>query len=321
MDELILEILEDLKKEDFEKFTFYLNKEVLEGSRPIPQGRLEDQSRPGVVTLMKDYYGDKRVNITQEILKKISRNDLFERLENGQSRSKAASPLSSSHQGPDTGNEKLAQRIEEELKPSLERKFNRTFEGFEDSGKRSPLNNIYTEVSIIEGDSKGVNDEHEVRQIETASRKQRKQDTPIKCNDIFKPLPGQEDIRTVLTKGIAGIGKTITVQKFVLDWATGEANQDVDLMFVLPFRELNLIEDEYSLLGLLQEFHPETEGIEKIKLNDCQLVFIFDGLDESRFPLDFQRNKRLSDVKKTSSVDVLLTNLIKGNLLPFALLL
>ncbi|KAJ8361798.1 hypothetical protein AAFF_G00420410 [Aldrovandia affinis] len=235
---------------------------------------------------MKDYYGDKMVNITQEILKKISRNDLIERLENGQSRSKAASPLSSSHQGPDTGNKKPAQRIKEKQKPSLEDKYKDTTEGFEDSGKLNPLNSIFTKVNIIEGDSKGVNDEHEVWQIETASRKQRKQDTHIKCNDIFKLLPGQTiTIRTVLTKGIAGIGKTISVKKFVLDWATGEANQDVDLMFVLTFRQLNLIKDQqYSLLGLLQKFHPETEGIENIKLDDCKLVFIFDGLDESRLP-------------------------------------
>ncbi|KAJ8351076.1 hypothetical protein AAFF_G00153120, partial [Aldrovandia affinis] len=322
MAELILEILWDLKKEDFETFKCYLNEGVLEGCRPIPWGRLEDQSRPGVVTLMKDYYGDQRVNITKEILKKISRNDLIEGLENGQSRSKAASPLSSCHQGPDTGNEKLAQRIKEKQKPSLEDKYKDTPEGFEDSGKLNHVNNIFTEVNIIEGDSKGVNDEHEVWQIETASRKQRKQDTYIKCNDIFKLLSGQTiTIRKVLTKGIAGIGKTISVKKFVLDWATGKANQDVDLMFVLTFRELNLIKDEqYSLLGLLQEFHPETEGIENINLNGYKLVFIFDGLDESRLPLNFQCNKRICNVKKTSSVDVLLTNLIQGNLLPYALL-
>ncbi|KAJ8361838.1 hypothetical protein AAFF_G00417390, partial [Aldrovandia affinis] len=295
------------EKEHFEKFTLYLNKVELEGCRPIPQGRLEDQTRPGVVTLMEGYYGDKMVNITHEILKNIPRIDLIEKYgleksvesrggqtvrkrmhssssgaagsdvsperkrrvmepgseteqEGRPSRSKAASPLSSSHQGPDTGNSKLAQRIKVKQKLSLEDKYKDTPEGFEDSGERNPLNNIYTEVNIIEGDSKGVNNEHEVRQIETASRKQRKRDTHIKCNNIFKPLPGQTiTIRKVLMKGIAGIGKTISVQKFVLDWATGGANQDVDFMFVLPFRELNLIKGEYSLLGLLQEFHPETE--------------------------------------------------------------
>ncbi|KAJ8358442.1 hypothetical protein AAFF_G00438840, partial [Aldrovandia affinis] len=214
------------------------------------------------------------------------------------------------------------QSIEKKLKPSLVYEYRDTIEGVEDSGERTLLNSIYTKVNIIEGYCEGVNDEHEVWQIETASRKQRKEDTPIKCNDIFKLLPGQGiTIRTVLTKGISGIGKTISVQKFVLDWATGEANQDVDLMFVLSFRQLNLIKDQqYSLLELLHEFHPQTEGIENIKLDDYKLVFILDGLDDSRLPLDFRRNMILSDVKKKSSVDVLLTNLIKGTLLPSALL-
>ncbi|KAJ8357975.1 hypothetical protein AAFF_G00047010 [Aldrovandia affinis] len=79
-----MEILWDLKEDDFKKFKCYLSGTVLEGCRPIPRGRLEDQSRTDVVTLMEDYYGDQRVNITKEILKKISRNDLIERLENSQ---------------------------------------------------------------------------------------------------------------------------------------------------------------------------------------------------------------------------------------------
>ncbi|KAG7491227.1 hypothetical protein MATL_G00000780 [Megalops atlanticus] len=92
-------------------------------------------------------------------------------------------------------------------------------------------------------------------------------------------------------------------------------------MFVLPFRELNLINDEqYSLLGLLHIFHPETRGFENIESDVVKVLFIFDGLDESRHPFNFQRTKVLSDVTETSSVDVLLTNLIKGNLLPSALL-
>ncbi|KAJ8366602.1 hypothetical protein AAFF_G00348570 [Aldrovandia affinis] len=355
MAELILEILEDLKKEHFEKFTFYLNGTVLEGCRPIPQGQLEDKTRTGVVTLMKRSYGDKIVNITRAILKKIQRNDLVERLEDGLEKSVEArgwqtneqqreltlrsgaagsdvspgrksriiedSPLSSSHQDCGTEKEKLAQMIQEKLKSSLKAMFERIFEGFAHSEKCNLLNSIYTKLYITEGDCEGVNTEHEVWQIETAFRTQSTQTTAIRCNKIFKPLPGQEiSIRTVLTKGIAGIGKTVSVQKFVLDWAAGEANQDIDFMFVLSFRELNLFSDEqYSLLGLLQEFHPETKGIENIELDLYRVLFIFDGLDESRLPLNFRRNKILSDVTKVSSVDVLLTNLIKGKLLPSAL--
>ncbi|XP_066577558.1 protein NLRC3-like isoform X2 [Amia ocellicauda] len=155
-----------------------------------------------------------------------------------------------------------------------------------------------------------------------AAKKKHTQETPIKCSDIFKPLPGQEKpIRTVLMKGIAGIGKTVSVQKFILDWATGEANQDIHFIVLLPFRELNLMKEErYSLLDLLYHYHPELKEVGNLKSGKYTVLIIFDGLDESRLSLDFQNNQMCRDVTQSLTVDVLLTNLIRGNLLPSALL-
>ncbi|XP_076836606.1 NACHT, LRR and PYD domains-containing protein 12-like [Brachyhypopomus gauderio] len=190
-------------------------------------------------------------------------------------------------------------------------------EGVSQHRSSTLLNEIYTELYITEGGSGDVNNEHEVRQIETASRRPASQDTPIKCNDLFK----DKHIRTVLTKGVAGIGKTVSVQKFILDWAEGRANQDVHFIFPLPFRELNLMKKKkFSLMKLLHHFFPETKQFKLIDCDDYKVIFIFDGLDECRLPLDFQNNESLWDVTESTSVDVLLTNLIKGNLLPSALL-
>uniref|UniRef100_A0AAZ3QLZ9 NACHT, LRR and PYD domains-containing protein 12-like n=1 Tax=Oncorhynchus tshawytscha TaxID=74940 RepID=A0AAZ3QLZ9_ONCTS len=209
-----------------------------------------------------------------------------------------------------------------ELKSNLKKKFQCVFEGIAKQGNPTLLNNIYTELYITEGGTGEVNNEHELRQIETTTRKQARPETAIKCNDIFKPLTGQDKpIRTVLTKGVAGIGKTVSVQKFILDWAEGKANQDVQLVFSFPFRELNLMKGEnLTFIKLLNHFSIETKQSRISNYDKYKVLFIFDGLDECRLPLDFQKNKICCNVTESTSVDVLLTNLIKGNLLPSALL-
>ncbi|XP_071256157.1 NLR family CARD domain-containing protein 3-like isoform X3 [Salvelinus alpinus] len=218
--------------------------------------------------------------------------------------------------------DELAVICQSELKSNLKKKFQCVFEGIAEQGNPTLLNKIYTELYITEGGTGEVNNEHELKQIETTTRTRATPETPIKCKDIFNPLTGQDKrIRTVLTKGVAGIGKTVSVQKFILDWAEGKANQDVQFVFSFPFRELNLMkEDKHTFIELLNHFSKETKQSGISIYNKYNVLFIFDGLDECRLPLDFQKNKICSDVTESTSVDVLLTNLIKGNLLPSALI-
>uniref|UniRef100_A0A3B3RTL1 B30.2/SPRY domain-containing protein n=1 Tax=Paramormyrops kingsleyae TaxID=1676925 RepID=A0A3B3RTL1_9TELE len=212
-------------------------------------------------------------------------------------------------------------QCQHKIKSNLKTKSECVFEGKAKEGQPTLLSEIYTELYITEGGTGGVHDEHEVTQIETTSRRRLTEDTTVNCNDIFKRLCGcVTPIRTVLTKGVAGIGKTFSVQKFILDWAEGKANQDVHFIFALPFRDLNLIKGEYSLIELLHHFVPDLKSFESTELFRFKVLFVFDGLDECRLPLDFHNNESWCDVTKKTSLDVLLTNLIKGNLLPSALL-
>ncbi|KAM3585550.1 uncharacterized protein V6R79_020722 [Siganus canaliculatus] len=204
------------------------------------------------------------------------------------------------------------------LKSNLKKKFQCVFEGIAKAGNPTLLNDIYTELYITEEGRSEVNDEHEVRQIEAASRKADRAETSIGPEDIFKGSAGrQEPIRTVMTKGVAGIGKTVLTQKWTLDWAEDKANQDVHFTFPFTFRELNVLKDRsFSLVELVHHFFSETRGT--CSFADFQVVFIFDGLDECRLPLDFHNSKSLTDATESTSLDVLLTNLIRGNLLPSA---
>ncbi|XP_075888834.1 NLR family CARD domain-containing protein 3-like [Nelusetta ayraudi] len=217
----------------------------------------------------------------------------------------------------------------------------RSFYSSEEAGSQTLLKSIYTDLYITEGLSEEVNRQHEVRQLETKKTTETKEtketaetkdteetkkslhDRPIRCSQIFEASPEQQGliVRVVLTNGVAGVGKTFSVQKFTLDWAQGLENQDLQLVLPLSFRELNLVKEQhYSLLELLHVFHPTLEKLTAEQLHVCKLLFILDGLDESRLALDFEDNQVVTDVTQEKSVSVLLTNLIRGDLLPSALL-
>uniref|UniRef100_M4AWH7 NACHT domain-containing protein n=1 Tax=Xiphophorus maculatus TaxID=8083 RepID=M4AWH7_XIPMA len=215
---------------------------------------------------------------------------------------------------------RLAAVCQHQLKSGLKKKFQSVFEGIAKAGSPTLLNQIYTELYITEGGTGEVNDEHEVRQIETASRKLHRSETTIRQEDIFKVPPGRDQpIRTVMTKGVAGIGKTVLTQKFTLDWAEDKVHQNIQFIFPFTFRELNVLkEKKFSLVELVHHFFSETKEI--CSFEHFQVLFIFDGLDESRLPLDLHNKEILTDATESTSVDVLLTNLIRGKLLPSALL-
>ncbi|KAM4592109.1 NACHT, LRR and PYD domains-containing protein 12-like [Odontesthes bonariensis] len=218
-----------------------------------------------------------------------------------------------SRAAPDAG----LQEVLDEHKMSLRRRCEHVTEGSDGAGGGTLLSTIYTELYITEGQREEVNTQHEVRQLETASKI--RHDTPIRCQDIFKALAEQQGaIRVVLTNGVAGVGKTFSVLKFTLDWAEGLENQDVSVVILLSFRELNLMrEEQHSLLTLLHVFHPTLQQLPAEQLAGCTLLFILDGLDESRLSLEFSCQV-VSELTQKSSVSVLLTNLIRGNLLPSA---
>ncbi|KAM7424638.1 hypothetical protein PAMA_000816 [Pampus argenteus] len=214
----------------------------------------------------------------------------------------------------------LAGICQRKLQSNLKNKFQCLLEGTAQAGNTTFLNQVYTELYITEGNSRKLNDEHEVRQIEAASQKPSSSETTIRCEDMFKPVSGRyEPVRTLMTRGVAGIGKTVLTQKFILDWAEDKANHNIEFVFPFAFRELNLMRNKnYSLVELLHHLFPETKEAGICRFDAFQVLFIFDGLDECRLPLDFKNNEILTDVTESTSVDVLLTNLIRGKLLPSA---
>ena len=231
--------------------------------------------------------------------------------------------------------EKLIEQFQRTMQTHFQSRFMCVQEGMAEKTKEQCLEDIFIELDITDGGEMHINEQHEImliRDSRTAAV------LPIDPSDIFKSPIGKP-LRTVLTTGVAGIGKTILVKKFVLDWAEGKKNKDVHLIFPFSFSELNQLRGErFSLAELIHKSIWETRDITDEHLNlifaklqvsgSCdfnnsryKLLFVLDGLDESRLQMDLTRREPQPvdfDVTQSTSVEVLLTALISGNLLPSA---
>ncbi|XP_015251003.1 PREDICTED: NACHT, LRR and PYD domains-containing protein 12-like [Cyprinodon variegatus] len=309
VNEQLLEVLEELLDEELETFQWHLYSKTVEGFAHIPKSKAKGLDRKDTVTLVVTTYGyDGAVTITIKILEKMRQKLLVDKLKE----------FHSNGQINKTDKDSDLVTIQGRLKSKLKEKCQNIYEGNAEEGDNIYLKRIYTELHVITGAWGSLSDEREVRQQKS---KQTSVEETINIQDLFKPRPNQEKrIRTVLTQGIPGMGKTVCAQKFTLSWAEGEEHQDITFLFPLPFRELNSIigERNYTLMQLLHHFFPDIKPIQK--LSECKVLFIFDGLDESRLPLDFKHNKVLRDETESALLDVLITNLIAGDLLGNALI-
>ncbi|XP_077065426.1 NACHT, LRR and PYD domains-containing protein 3-like isoform X2 [Siphateles boraxobius] len=313
VEELLLNSLMDLREDDLKEFQWHLNNT----HKCITKSEMENADRLKTVDKMVECFGpEEAVKITVEILRKINQNNLAEKLENNHKQHKQGS----------TADERQATLCDytetsRRLKNNLKKDYEQILLGNSQTGHQKNLNDIYTNLYVVKNETGGRENDHEVRSIELNQHKQcDAKDTPIHCNNIFKVHEGQRNTK-VLTMGIAGIGKTVSVSKFILDWVEGKENQDIAFIFPLPFRELNLITENCSLMELLHEhFFSDPKELPSLPEGDGKVLFIFDGLDECRFPLRFKEGGRFTDVYKKTTVSKIVTSLIKRHLLPSALI-
>uniref|UniRef100_A0A8C1T3B6 NACHT, LRR and PYD domains-containing protein 3-like n=1 Tax=Cyprinus carpio TaxID=7962 RepID=A0A8C1T3B6_CYPCA len=312
VEELLMKSLKELEAAELKEFQWHLHKD----HECISKCEMENADRVKTVNkIMACFRQEEAVKITVGILGKMNQNNLAEQLEKKHKKAQAEGNTNTSV--PVDADSEL-QNFLKTHKNNMNKKAKFIFEGNKEND--TDLKTVYTELFITEGEMEYVNHQHEILKIDDAFRNKKTQDKPIKCNDIFTELKKNNDEKIVLTKGVAGIGKTISVHKFILDWVEGNTNQDIKCVFLLPFREINMIKDrEVNLHEFLLKFYPELKDLEKSKLyRECKLAFIFDGLDESRLPLNF-KSDTLDTVEERASVDVLFTSLVKGKLLPSAL--
>ncbi|XP_048011638.1 NACHT, LRR and PYD domains-containing protein 3-like isoform X1 [Megalobrama amblycephala] len=310
VEELIEKSLNELLEAELKKFQWHLKKH-----EHISNSEMENADRLKTVDKMVACFGPgEAVKITVEILRKMNQNNLAEQLENKHKPDSTAENSQTTLHNYTESSFKLKNKLKQDYKQILV--------GNSQTGHREYLNDIYTDLYVVENETGGRVNNHEVIQIESNHKRLTAKEKPIKCNDMFKVQcdTGRQN-RKVLTMGIAGVGKTVSVNKFIFDWAEGRENQDIVFIFPLPFRRLNLIKEEYSLMGLLNKyFFRCPEELPSLPEGDGKVMFIFDGLDECRFPLSFKEDDIFTNANEKTTVSKIIINLIKTHLVPSALI-
>ncbi|KAM6995073.1 NLR family CARD domain-containing protein 3-like [Tautogolabrus adspersus] len=190
------------------------------------------------------------------------------------------------------------------------------------SNSASHIEIRYTDLFVTEDDESVDSSQHEY--FDLASRRARiyvhQACQRIKpCNLLsFQGTTGRTPKR-VKMKGIAGIGKSVAVQRLLYEWAIGKNMREFTCLFDLRFRELNLIEEPLSLLELLGErFRYLKTALPDLFSTPSSLLFILDGLDEFKFPLNWNSPDTNIDTGSKVPISELMVALIKGSLLPEA---
>uniref|UniRef100_A0A8C2ZWQ4 NACHT domain-containing protein n=1 Tax=Cyclopterus lumpus TaxID=8103 RepID=A0A8C2ZWQ4_CYCLU len=190
------------------------------------------------------------------------------------------------------------------------------------SNSASHIEIRYTDLFVTEDDDLVDSSQHEY--FDLASRRARiyvhqacQRIRP--CHLLGPQATTGRPPKRVKVKGIAGIGKSVAVQRLVYEWAIGKTMREFTCIFDLRFRELNLIEAPLSLLELLGErFRYLKAALPDLFTSPSSLLFILDGLDEFKFPLDWSGPDKNIDVRSQVPVSELMLALIKGSLLPEA---
>ncbi|KAM5172757.1 NACHT, LRR and PYD domains-containing protein 3-like [Mantella aurantiaca] len=114
----------------------------------------------------------------------------------------------------------------------------------------------------------------------------------------------------VMVSGVPGIGKTTLMQKFVNDWVTGKHYQRFAFVFFFRFRDLNRL-GGVSLEEMILQQYPylSQSQIGNILQHPERLLFIFDGLDESIYQMDFRSSKQRKGFGE------IVVSLVRGSLL------
>ncbi|NXN69886.1 NAL12 protein, partial [Himantopus himantopus] len=294
----LLEALEDLVLDMFKKFKLKLSHIDYEGTPNLSRGLLEETNDAvRLADRMCEHYGpDSAVEVAICVLEGINQRDTATKLK-----------------------QKRQQDYRQKYRDHVAREFHTFKEVNACLCENVTLSNRYTKLMMVTN-PQGRSEDHEVLGVRERHAEVRREDThfAVTVETLFRPDERSQTPQIIVLVGGAGIGKTVTARKIMLDWARGAIYAQFDYAFYINCREINLSQqaDMLSLVDLISACCPCGKAPpEAILASPEKLLFIIDGFDELRFPCDQPKNKLCSDCGERKPVEIILSSLFQKTLL------
>ncbi|XP_050957923.1 NACHT, LRR and PYD domains-containing protein 1 homolog [Labeo rohita] len=149
-------------------------------------------------------------------------------------------------------------------------------------------------------------------------------DESVHLNSLFNPDHHGISPSAVILQGNSGNGKSFTVQKIMMDWASDKLyKEQFDIVFHLKCKEINRISDRKSLVEILSYSCSLTsdEISQILQQSPEKVLFIIDGFDELKLTQGHNNMSPHTDLLQKASPEVTLCTLLRGRILPESFLL
>ncbi|XP_040203166.1 NACHT, LRR and PYD domains-containing protein 12-like [Rana temporaria] len=311
--DLILYSLEDLKGSDFKRFRNKLSDFSYEDKRSIPRGRLENADWITTKDLLIDRYGEEgALDVTIHVFTEIGLMGPADELQ--ERRAEHAKLKKTTH-------DNRLLDISKEHRECQKEKFQRIKEYNSRMGEAVHLQEIFTKLLMIIGPQNKEGIEEEIRSSGKKTLQITEKRSPTTIPALFDPDKCGFIPKVVVLQGAAGIGKTMTSKKIMLDWASEDLYQDkFDFVFYVSCREINTIPENISLVGLLSgacrlQSSDDLVSILRDPGSQRKLLIIVDGFDELRWTLE-GKSQGCLDISMETHKEIILQSLLRRQVLP-----
>ncbi|XP_063814073.1 NACHT, LRR and PYD domains-containing protein 3-like isoform X2 [Pseudophryne corroboree] len=313
--DILYEALADLTHDDFKRFKDKLSDFIYRGQGSIPRGRLEKSNYVTTKNLLIDAYGEEAaMDVTKQVLQLISLMGPAEDLQH-----KATQHDSSKK----TFTNETLEGYRITYVDDIREKYEVTEDHNARLGEYIKLEKRYVTLLLIKNYRDEEQRQHEIislgeRHLQIMANRSSEEYSPTPVQALFDPDVGGIIPRTVVLQGPAGIGKTMTTQKIMLDWASGNLYKDkFQFVFYISCREVNTITGNLSLAGYLSNYcllKCRSDQLRSIFLHAEKILFIVDGFDELKWSPMSDREV-CDDPFQEVSKEILLNSLFRKKIL------